>query len=176
MSEIKMYVANCSSQNVEFNYRLPEVPSPRMQPIPIGRQIQISGTLSSPDVEAIIAQHAIYGLVHVSEIDRTRPFVGLCWSEKPISVDKVKRMWLHNQGVLAERGKEQRQAAAVATQEHIEDKTPGSLKALEMSVEEVPTEGKPEPDFSEGVRVTNDPEETEGRGKSQGRGKNKGKD
>lgn len=171
----KMYIANCSNQNQEFIYRLPEAPAPRMQPIPIGRQVEISGDLTTKDIEAIIHQHARYGLVSVSDIDRTRPFTGLCWSDKPISVDKIKRLWLHNQGVLTERGKEQREAAAVATMEKIEQETPGALRSLEMSTEEAPTDANPNPDFREGVRVTTDAEETGGRGKSDGKGKSNAK-
>src|SRR5579871_663208 len=160
---VKMFIANCTSQNQDFTYRLPKsplsegTPGPRIQQIGIGRQIQISGELTAPDIEAILKQHARYGLIHVSEIDRTRPFTGMCWSEKPISVEKVKRLWMHNQGVLADRGRAQRQAAAISAHEQIEEQNPGALKALELSVEEVPTEGKPDTDFAEGTRVTRDP-------------------
>jgi hypothetical protein len=172
-----MYIANCSSQNVDFIYRMPRTPAPRMQNIPIGRQIKISGDLQAPDIEMILKQHAKYGLIHVSEIDRTRPYAGMCWSEKPISVERLKRQWLHNQGVLAERGKTQRQQAAVATMEQINESSGGNaLKALEMSVEEVPTEGKPDTDFAEGVRVTPDLEETGGKGTKPGRGKSRSRE
>lgn len=175
---LKMYIANCSQQNHDFIYRMKNVPAPRMQPIPVGRQILISGDLEAPDIEFILKQHAKYGLVHVSEIDRTRPFAGLCWSEKSITVDKVKRLFLHNQGVLSERGKSQRQAAAVATMEQIQSEqgNQSNLRSLEMSVEEVPTEGKPDPEFAEGTRVTTDAEETAGKGAKPGKGKSRNRD
>ena len=174
---VNMYIANCSSQNVDFIYRMPRTPAPRMQNIPIGRQIKISGELTAPDIEMILKQHAKYGLIHISEIDRTRPYAGLCWSEKPVSVERLKRQWLHNQGVLTERGKGYRQAAAVATMEQINESSGNTaLKSLEMSVEEVPTEAKPETDFAEGVRVTNDAEETGGKGTTKGRGKSRNRD
>lgn len=168
-----MYVANCTNQAQDFIYRLPEVPAPRVQRIEIGRQILISGDLSQKDVEAVVSHHARYGLIKVSEIDRTRPFVGLCWDEKPISVERVKRLWLHNQGVLTQRGKDQRQAAAVAANNAVEEQTPGALKSLELMVEEVPTEKTPDPEFAEGIRVTSDPEETGGKGSARGRGKSR---
>lgn len=165
----KMYIANCTNQRQEFIYRVPEVSAPRHQAIEIGRQTQLSGDLSPKDIEFILRQHEKYGLVKVSEIDRRRPFTGMCWDEKPIHVSKVKTLWQHNQGVLTQMGKDNRQAAAVAANNAVEEQTPGALKSLELSVEEVATDKTPSPDFADGVRVTQDPAETNGRGFSKGK-------
>lgn len=160
---MKMYVANCTNQVQQFVYRVPEIPAPRTQTIGIGRQVLLSGDLSQRDIDAIIAQHAKYGFKSVSEVeqrqvDRERSFVGLVYSDKPISVEKVRRALLQNQDVLVARGKENRTAAAVAASDAInqQNNSPLALKALDLSVEEVKDRNNPGAAFAEGVRVSDE--------------------
>lgn len=149
----KMFVANCTAQIQEFMYRLPETAAPRMQPIPIGGQIQISGDLSPAAVEAIVDHHAMYGMIAVDEIDRTRPFFGICYAlDRQIPVDKIRRGIAHNLGVLEDRGQEIREAAAVGAAELIDGARPG-LKGLEMSVSELDAKNGKTGEFAEGIRV-----------------------
>jgi hypothetical protein len=148
-----MYIANCTQQVQDFIYRLPETPGPRSQRIDIGSQVQISGDLSTPDIDAIVRQHATYGLVSVDEVDRTKPFVGLCYSvDKPVPVAKIKSAIAHNYDVMVERGKELRKEAAVATESSLVERGAGPA-ALEMSVVEETKDGS-DPTFNEGLRVT----------------------
>jgi hypothetical protein len=151
---MKMFIANCTKQAQDFFYRLPGTPSPRSQHIPIGGQIQISGTLSTPDIDAIIEQHGKYGLVSVDEVDRTKPFFGTCYSiDRPVSVDKLRRAVAHNSVVLTERGVEMRREAAIAVNQAVENASP-TLEALEMSVvEEKSGDGPEHEQIAEGVRV-----------------------
>ena len=93
----KMYVANCTSQVQDFQYRLPESGKVFKQTIPIGQQIQVSGDLNVLHIQAIIEQHAKYSMVAVHEIDRTKPFIGLCYNlDKPVDMEKVRRALVHN--------------------------------------------------------------------------------
>jgi hypothetical protein len=157
----KMYIANCTNQVQDFQYRLPESNKIYKQPISIGDQIRLSGDLSTPDIEAIISQHQIYGLVPVSEIDRSKDFVGLCWQlDRPIDVEKVKRALAVNMRVLDARGKEIRKEAAVAVSNSVEaelSNTPDRLKALEFSIEEQPNKDGRDIQVNEQLRVTRDP-------------------
>ena len=152
---MKLYIANCTQQVQSFMYRVPETPAPRMQPIGIGQQIQISGDLSQFDIDAIVEQHSRYGLVAVDAIDRTRPFIGVCYSvDKHVPVDKIKRALEHNESVLIERGRVMRQEAAVALNNSLEEQTDG-LKNLELTVqEEYPDKHSGDgPVIAEGIRV-----------------------
>lgn len=155
---MKMYIANCSKQAQDFIYRLPEQPGTRLQRIEIGQQIQVSGDLSQKDVDAVVAQHAKYGFPRADEIDRTKPFFGVCWQvDRPVSVEKLRRAITHNDEVLEERGRELRQEAAVAIHGGVEqsvDGTGAALKSVEVSVqEEKPGTGDDHQLMSEGVRV-----------------------
>jgi len=133
---MKMYVANCTHQVQDFMYRTVENQKLMKQIIELGGQIQIPCELSTPDIDYIVEQHAKYGFVRIDEIDRTKPFFGLCYSiGTKVDMDKVRRAVVHNQEVLVERGKELRKEAAVAVNNAVEEQV-GGLKALEMSVVE----------------------------------------
>jgi hypothetical protein len=132
---MKMYVANLTKQVQSFCYRLPEGRSPRQQEIAIGGQTLLSGDLTKMEVDSIIEQHAKYGLVDVAEIDRTKPFAGLCYSiDKPISVEKIRRGLAHNDDVLVDRGRQTQKEAALAVARQVNETNPNALTALEMDV------------------------------------------
>jgi hypothetical protein len=163
----QMYVANCTNQTQDFMYRLPENRKIIKQSIPIGEQRKLSGDFSVHDVEAVVEQHGKYGMVAVSEIDRTKPFIGLCYSlDKRVDMHKVQHAVEHNYGVLEERGRLIRQEAAVATLASIEGADEGSgIGALEASIEEVPAKKDgSDTKVNEVIRVTRNegPTRTEG--------------
>lgn len=148
---MRLYVANCTNQHQDFIYRLPEAPGTRLQRIEIGQQTVLSGDLNQLQIDAIIEQHRPYGLVEVSEIDRTKAFIGLCYSvDRPIKVDKIRTAMEINTGVLNARGEQIRREAAVATSNTLEESAP--LKALEMEVVEQPSKDR-DATFSQGLRV-----------------------
>lgn len=159
-----LYIANGTNQVQDFIYRLPETTSPRQQMIPIGGQIKIAGDLNKPQIDAIVEQHAIYGLVAAEDIDLTvdsagkRTMVNLCYSVgKEVNIAKIIRMIENNKGVQTERGKQHRIEAAVALNTALEDQMPGqsALNKLDISVvEERRDQTDESPVISEGISVT----------------------
>ena len=150
---MKMYVANTTHQVQDFQYRLPDSLKIYKQEIRIGGQIAVPGDITRNDVDFIVNQHAMYGLVDVKEIDRTRNFFGLCYSiDKPVDVERVKYAIIHNNEVLVERGKDLRKEAAVAVNNAIEEQT-GGLNSLQMDIEEIETKGK-DTEVSEKIKVS----------------------
>ena len=172
----KMYVANCTKQNHTFTYRIPDssetLTRPRALEIKAGAQIKVPDDLTTPQVDSIIRQHARYGMVSVAELDRTRPFVGLCYSlDKPVSVDSIRRGLSHNDDVLREKGRQLRQEAGIAAFEAAEQaanevsQVTGadlSLNVAELSVTEVDQDrnapSREGEAVAEGVRVTRNEE------------------
>lgn len=119
---MKLYVANATRQVLEFHARIPEIKRTVVQRIPPGSQQQIAGDLNQPQIDAIVAQHAKYGMIPVDEIDRTRDFIGICYSvDKVILVTKIQRAMQVNNAVLTERGKKIRQDAAIVSHQAIEN-------------------------------------------------------
>ena len=158
---MKLIIANCTQQNHDFLYRTIEHPAVRSRPIAIGGQIEISGNLNSEDVDYIIGQHTIYGMVRVDEIDRTKPYIGLCYSiDKPIPVEKLRIALAHNSAVLTERGRQIRKEAAVVAAGGMDEDDNTGLKAMELSVVEERKDGGT-PEVNEGVRVSRYEPETQ---------------
>ena len=111
-----------------------------MQAIGVLAQEQIPVDLPE-EVDAIIEQLSPFGLVNVTEIDRTKPFTHLCYSiDKPIPVNKISHAIEHNQVIMEQRGEETRRAAAIKTNDFLDhqlrDSDLPNLKVLEMTIEE----------------------------------------
>jgi hypothetical protein len=153
---VKLYIANTTQQSMDLWYRTLEQRALRMQRIEIGSQIAISGELSTPDIEYIVQQHRPYGLVCVDEIDRTKPFIGMCYSiDAPIQIDKIQRALEHNEKVLVERGRQIRTEAAVSLHQNLEQQqNPNfTLNATSTTFVEEQTKSNPNPQWAEGVKV-----------------------
>ncbi len=159
---MNIYVANCTKQIQEFVYRVPEARGARVQKIPIGGQVKLSGDFVPAGVDSIVAQADKYGFVRVDAIDRTKAFVGLCYSvDKPVPVEAIQVAIKRNDGVLEERGRENRLEAAIAVNNALEEQHENYLK-LDMEVVEE-NQDKHEGDgavVAEGVTVDRTAEET----------------
>ena len=140
----KLYIANCTNQVQQFLYRLPETPSARMMVIEIGQQALLAEDLNPMQIESIVGQHAKYGMVAVADIDRTRPFIGLCYQvDKKIDMVKIQRAAEHNVSVLEHRGEELRKISAVAANNELEKAAGGLNKTRVSFQEDVQDGGKP---------------------------------
>lgn len=157
-----LYVANASKQRHDFIYRIPEEVGVRRQAIDPGSQIVVyQPNAGAPTIKAIIDQHRNYGLTDVAEIDRRRPFVGLCYQlDKPIKVEKIMYADEHNSEVLTGLSQEARQAAAAALHGSISkevEKATGGVGRLEaLEVELVEQNGSDEPGLNEVMSVSQD--------------------
>lgn len=151
---MKVFVANTTRQVQDFVWRSIGGRAPHRMRIDVGQQVQLPGEWNTEDVAYLEDQHRRYGLVPVDEIDRTRDFIGICFSvDKPISVEKIRRALTTNQQVLEERGRTLRQHAAVAVAAQVQaDHPDAGLTALEMTIQEERKDGGT-PDVNEGIRV-----------------------
>jgi len=181
---MEMYVANCTRQNFIFNYRLSNEPGVKHIAIGIGQQQKVPGSLTQAMVDEILRQHKPYGMISVDEINRTKGFIGTCYSiDKKIKVDAIMKGLDHNESVLIERGREIRRAAAVQSNNMIENALHDAnvknnmdvkLDELEMIVEEADPKGRKQPDgLQEGITVTHSagPTPVESAKPQRGRGK-----
>lgn len=136
----KLYIANCTKQQQDFVFTLPESAAHRMRTIDVGSQICID-RLNEKDVEAIIEHHAKYGMVSAAEARKARGFVGLCYQEdQPIKLDTQELVIQHNDDVLFDRGRQMREEAAVATAQSVDGQGSG-LKAVTTEVREEVKDG-----------------------------------
>ena len=134
---MKLYIGNCSKQVINFTYRSPDQDKICEQTIPIGAQVQVYKDADSAALDYIINQHVLYGLVKVSEIDRTKAFIGACYQfDKPIDVEKIIVASTHNDEVLALVGHEYRKQAAVALSDQLNQNTGGQVSGVSVEIQE----------------------------------------
>jgi hypothetical protein len=125
---MKLYIANATKQVNQFWYtsRLANGTLRQVrQDILEGSQIQIqwdgSGIMQPEDIDYVVEQHAIYGLMPIDEIDNAKPFTGLCYSiDKPIPAMKIQKLMLHNQDILETRAEDTLRATALASNKILE--------------------------------------------------------
>jgi len=159
----KLYLANCTKQRHEFLYHAPEQRQLTKQDIEIGSQILVWRDAPRDHLIAILTQHEPYGLVDVADIDRSKHFVGMCYSfDKPIDVNKIMYTVENNDKILEERGLEARKEAAQVISHSLSQVAADSgngLNAVDVEIKELPPPGK-DSNFSETITV-----ETRGRGR-----------
>ena len=137
-----LFIGNASRQTFLFAYRVPETTSLRTQPIAPGTQEKISGDLSPEQIDAILAQHAKYGLISEAEIDRARAFHGTCYSiGKRITNTKLAYLMNKNLDQLVLQGEEIRKANAIAQNLNFEralteSGRPERVAALDLTVQQ----------------------------------------
>ena len=159
----QLYIANCMKQTYDFTYRVPGEDMHTLRKlntvtIPPGTQARVHIEASLTVLDAIIEQHRNYGLVPLSEMVTTRGFVGICYSfDKPVPLDQLEYAIDHNNGVLFDRGTQQREAAAMVVDQALEatiGQTIGQpLRAVEIEV----AEDSDSPKLSSALRVSRDP-------------------
>lgn len=147
-----MYVGNCTKQRHEFIYQVIGEARPRKIPIEVLGTVKLTTDLDPHQFKAIVEQHAIYGMRDVATIDQSREFVGLCYSDKPIKLQKIGQVIEFNDGQLMKRGDEIQKQAAAATAGQIQDAAEGRMNQFELSVTEEVGAGET-PRINSGVRV-----------------------
>lgn len=167
-----LYIANCSKQRHDFVYRIAEETAARRQQIPPGGQITIYQPNAPLEIlRSIVDQHAKYGLIDVAEIDRRKPFVGVCFSlDKPIKVEKIMYADEHNADVLADVSVEARKLSAAALHDSIDKATEGAGRLEGIEIEVIEQNNPGVAGLNETVEVSRQPREpsTTRRGRKRG--------
>ena len=158
----KLYVANTSKQIQLFSYSHSEWSGPRHISIAPGSQAQFTEDFTPQELESIIRQHSAYGMVRASELDRTRPHVGLVYDiDKPVKLNAIEgTLFDHNNKALTEQSKEimKEQTAAMAQQVEHQMNTP--VQALHVTVQETERKDSPGPTIHNQYVVTDSPDPT----------------
>lgn len=176
---MKLYIANVSQQIHTVNYRLPENPKALSQPIGAGAQILVANReLTDKEIDSVIDQLSRYGLIGVEDVKNSRKQFPWVYSVgKPVPADIMRLAVFRNIGVLSEKGQKARMAAAIATNNAIDNMADAenlpAVQALSMSVEEEKPgdieRAEGEKPIAEGVRM----DLTDGGKGNKGRGSSK---
>jgi hypothetical protein len=167
---MKLFVANGTHQNIDFQYRLPEYKTYRMQQIPIGGQIKLSGELNEKQIDIIIQFHLKYGMVKYTEISQFKGFlIPYVYSiDEPIPAVSIVELIIQNREFNKVLGEKLRAEAAVAVNAQIEENAGDKLTNFEMEIKEAPSKDR-DPTIEETIRVTRDKERGAPQGPDTGR-------
>ena len=136
---MKLYIANCTHQTQQLNYRVVEAPGRgySTQNIAMGRQEQIASDMNMEQVNYVVKQLEHYGLRSVAQTDGSREYVPLIFSiDRPVPAKLMQEMLAFNSTVLKERGNKLRRDAAIATSHGMREFSPAAAETVSMSVEE----------------------------------------
>ena len=137
---MKLYVANCTKTNAVLNYRIPEIKNAISQNVDSGQQILVAKPdLNMPQIEAFLDQMTAYGLVLVEELPnlpKDKIIYWLACSEKPMKIQVIEQAFLHNALALKDLGISYRKAAAIATNNKIQEYAPHAAGTLEITIQE----------------------------------------
>lgn len=142
---MKLYVANCTRQTWQVQYRLDYTtqgerePNSRWQPakqqdIPPGRQVQLGGDMHMMQIEDIVQQLSKFGLVGCVDVPKLRTAVKtfdpgarkttpLVFNiDKPVPADVMRHVQHHNSGIMVDQGVVRRKNAAIAVNNLVQEK------------------------------------------------------
>jgi hypothetical protein len=140
-----LFVANTSKQHVELHYWVEGVSKKVVTKIKPGEQVEVYKQGSHVDHQRIVDQHKIYGLIPVSEIDRSQAFVGQCYQfDKPIPHDRLFTTMERNDDVLYEQALERRKEAAASTDDLVQraaQETDMKVANFEVEIQEIEQKG-----------------------------------
>lgn len=122
----KIYIANTTIQNMEFNYRTPTEPNPRtgrmmwserlyVERIPAGGQILLGNGREFSDMEVKhIFDHQGANYAVRRNGDSARGFIGMIWDDKPVKLDRIENAIEQNHRAAEERSDKMLDATAQA--------------------------------------------------------------
>ncbi|MGX5055997.1 hypothetical protein ACWKX9_20385 [Enterobacter asburiae] len=133
---MKLHIANTTKQRHDFTYRKPETGRLVYHPINAGSQVVVlDGTAA--EIDAIVQQHAIYGLIDANSIDQSRVYIGMCYSiDKAVPSRIIEKAMRDNDEHLTRGAHERRQASVIATNQALSEQESGYRGELEVSAEQ----------------------------------------
>lgn len=151
----KLYIANCTKQNQEIYFRLDfdidddgrkqivtRFRPAKRQSVAPGRQIVLGGDLHIRQIQDIISQLEVFGLIGEADVPRLDRIASYVYNiDQPVRADTIRTVMASNQGILITQGVERRKAAAIVTNETVANTVnqqfaeAGISKAPEQAVE-----------------------------------------
>ena len=151
----KVYVANVTAQNHTINFRLPESRKALAITIPMGQQ-KFIGDLSAPEIDAMVEQLGVYGLVEVGQEHKKSKVTYIFNVGSTIPASSMQKIYDRNRGILTDEGKQRRIENAVAANAVMNtEETP--LNNFTADVEEIDSGdlGSDSDNVGEGVKIDN---------------------
>jgi hypothetical protein len=148
-----IYIANATTRNLDFHYRIPEVERLFNQEIPAGQQWEIPEKHREPDaIAAIIGELSRMGAVPRAEVGRNKKFSGVIYDHKPISVDSIRQGFSHVEEAAIAKALDERTKSVIAADDQVARLAQEAGTGVGSVELEVVEEMKPGQDMSEQQR------------------------
>lgn len=148
-----LYIANATTRNHHFHYRIPEVERLFDQEILAGQQWQIPPVHRSPDaIAAIVGELERSGAIPRAQVGRDKKFSGIIYDHKPVSVESIRQGFEDVEQSAIDRALEERTRSVVAADDgvaRLAQEAGTGVGSVELEVVE---EMKPGQDASEQQR------------------------
>ena len=128
---MRLYIANCTNQIMTIQYRLEfaagggtlalAIRNPaRSQDLPAGKQAPVGGDMSIDQVNSIVNQLSIFGMMKVGSSSLQRRKVPMIYDiDRPVSEHAIRTVLGHNNGIMIDEGKLRRKRAAVGVNDAV---------------------------------------------------------
>ena len=138
----QLFVANLKRQVEHFTFRLPGAEKVQQYPIQPASQLKIPLALTDEQIDSIVQQKAMYGMVPAKAVIKSPFFHGICFSlDKPVTNVEIDRGFEHNDEALMKEAEDQRVTATAATAAQMEEQTNGTLREFRQEIMEIPAAG-----------------------------------
>lgn len=115
-----LYIANATTRNHHFHYRIPEIERLFDQEILPGQQWQIPEVHRSPDaIAAIIGELERSGAIPRNMVGRNKKFSGIIYDSKPVSVESIRQGFEDVEQAAIDRALEERTKSVVAADDGV---------------------------------------------------------
>lgn len=139
-----LFIANPTTKNFEFTFRLPERNDINMILIRPGAQELVLKNAPPENIEKIIRDASPYGLISELEVKRHTGLISLIYSlGKQVNIGVMMVAQERNQYLLTLQGAHQRRMAAVGSNRYTEEKFPGVADLVRVQESSVFEESRP---------------------------------
>ena len=115
-----LFIANATTRNHHFHYRIPEIERLFDKEIPPGQQWEIPQVHRTPDaIAAIIGELQRSGAVPRVEVGRNKTFSGIIYDGKPISVESIRQGFADVEQAAIDKALEERKKSVIAADDGV---------------------------------------------------------
>lgn len=139
---MKLYICNCTHQDHDFTYRLPETNKVACQRVHAGAQMMVYKDATKDEIDYILQQHEAYGLVDIRSLKTSKGFVGLCYSvDRVIDPENIMLADEQNQKAILDRTVDIHQTNAASISSVMDKNGATGMNSFEQVITEQVKEG-----------------------------------
>lgn len=115
-----LYIANATTRNHHFHYRIPEIERLFDKEIPPGQQWEIPQVHRTPDaIAAIVGELERSGAIPRAQVGRDKKFSGIIYDFKPVSIESIRQGFADVEQAAIDKALEERTKSVIAADDGV---------------------------------------------------------